>query len=617
VTVSDYVSEGITVSYTAERLLTISLDGTILDNVELTESAGISRCVVPTESGYALAHEETMDFYDTAGTLCGTIEDCHCIALLRLPDQQLLAYYYVYELDSDGLEQAVFSLNYVDEAQYLLGDSCPLPAGMDVKSIDCDAAGTLYILNREDPYGIWPWGVYTLAVDSGELTLLFPWEDITQENSVQFMLAPYDQEQIFLTSLDMSSYVLSALLVNLTEATEAEAPAAEREELTLICWQSDTMLETLVREFNNRSETYTVTIRSFYEENDPEGSYQRMLTELGTGTGADLYYLPGLDGESLYQNGMLADIQQMMAMDAAFQTDAYYQTVWDALWADNGVYALYPFFHINALIGSNATLGGNTAWDWDAFLSFAQTLEEDVIPVRGITKTEVLNWVIGYDLPHYVDTETRTCTFDSSDFIKVLEFANSMPTEAVVLENYEIYQGRCALVPWGLSSVEDLALYASLYPDGFSAINYPSETGAITASCTAGFAMAAGADTDSGSWSFLKFLLSDEMQTEIFAKTGWPISKSAMHTLLQSSQLPVDDENSPFFGLENGTPLTDVDITQLEGLISQISAGGGGDETILSIVQEEAQAYFAGASSPETVASVIENRVEIYLSEQQ
>jgi ABC-type glycerol-3-phosphate transport system substrate-binding protein len=129
--------------------------------------------------------------------------------------------------------------------------------------------------------------------------------------------------------------------------------------------------------------------------------------------------------------------------------------------------------------------------------------------------------------------------------------------------------------------------------------------------------MAANADTDSGSWSFLKFLLSDEMQTEIFAKTGWPISKSAMNTLLQSSQLPVDDENSPFFGLENGTPLTDVDIAQLEGLISQISAGGSGDETILSIVQEEAQAYFAGASSPETVASVIENRVKIYLSEQQ
>lgn len=60
---------------------------------------------------------------------------------------------------------------------------------------------------------------------------------------------------------------------------------------------------------------------------------------------------------------------------------------------------------------------------------------------------------------------------------------------------------------------------------------------------------------------------------------------------------------------------TPEQIQALRDLIDSSVAATNNDETILTIIQEEAQAYFEGQKSAKDVANVIQSRVQTYVSE--
>jgi ABC-type glycerol-3-phosphate transport system substrate-binding protein len=305
-----------------------------------------------------------------------------------------------------------------------------------------------------------------------------------------------------------------------------------------------------------------------------------------------------------------------MNSDPEFEATDYYQEILKCWEKDGALYEIAPYFGINALVGSQSTLKGRTSWTWKDFQDFCATLDDDVIAVRGLTQTELIRWVSSYALNDFVNLEEGTCSFDSDEFISLLQFAKTMPVEEELLEDIDIAQGRCALLPWGLSSVQDYAYYARLYPDGFSLIGFPANEGGVCAVCADTFGLGTSENAYSGGWAFLKFLLSDEAQVEIWGEMGWPISKSAMETLLEEAQLPVDNERSPFYGLENAQPLTANDAARIQEYIQMVDKIYSSDETILTILEEETESLFSGDKSEKAVADIIQNRVGIYLAEQ-
>jgi multiple sugar transport system substrate-binding protein len=110
-------------------------------------------------------------------------------------------------------------------------------------------------------------------------------------------------------------------------------------------------------------------------------------------------------------------------------------------------------------------------------------------------------------------------------------------------------------------------------------------------------------------WDFIKFLLSDEMQSS--AGTAFPVEKEAFKKKEKES-----------FKLYNKN-LSEKDITELvdkyhnniENIISDINAYSYADPKINKIVEEEVKAFFTGQKSAENTAAAIQNKVNIYLNE--
>ena len=60
---------------------------------------------------------------------------------------------------------------------------------------------------------------------------------------------------------------------------------------------------------------------------------------------------------------------------------------------------------------------------------------------------------------------------------------------------------------------------------------------------------------------------------------------------------------------------TPEQVQAVRDLIDSAVAASNNDETVLSIISEEAQGYFEGQKSAKDVAGVIQSRVQTYISE--
>lgn len=87
-----------------------------------------------------------------------------------------------------------------------------------------------------------------------------------------------------------------------------------------------------------------------------------------------------------------------------------------------------------------------------------------------------------------------------------------------------------------------------------------------------------------------------------------------MEDIFSKSALPTSDKNSLFYDSEF-QPLTEAEVEYLRSLIESASQRYFRYQQVLTIVDEEAKAYFSGDKSANEVCKIIQNRAMIYLGE--
>lgn len=116
----------------------------------------------------------------------------------------------------------------------------------------------------------------------------------------------------------------------------------------------------------------------------------------------------------------------------------------------------------------------------------------------------------------------------------------------------------------------------------------------------------------SGCWEFLKsFLAMDYQQTVETQGLGIPIRRDAMTRSTEDEILLI----AQAYGVSEDA-VADLEAQAIQ-TIETASIMSNGNEAVFSILQEEAQAYFAGDKTAEQAADNIQSRVSIYLAEQE
>ena len=596
-------------SFTTERLLGCSPDGEEVQMVSLpTLNCRVRDLGADRNGNFVLAtSDDELLLVAPSGALLGAIPDCAVQNLAVLSDHTVFVYHYV----QDGSD-LTFMLDLLDTDRLALTGDYPLLNGDSCQNMTMLACGDRLLFATSPDDESQPYGVYAFDVQAGTYTLLTTWEALGLEGRVNIPLAAASADCFWVYSLQLGTGAVEARQITTEAPPQTEGAAAEKQTLTLGCREADAYLTTLVNGFNRQSEEYQVQLRAFSDPDQPEKGTDRMVAELLAGDTADVYCLMNLDGAAMEKAGLLADLKPLLEQDGV---EAY---LWNilSLWETDGhLYELAPYCTLEALAGSSETIPRTEGWTWAEFETFCAGLPEGVVPIRGVTREDMLGLCARYAQRDFMDAKAGQCWFDGGAFARLLEFAASFPAEADLLTDEQIAAGACALLPWGLSGVDDYQRYRLLYPEGFALIGYPSGTDSgVLASCLDTWAVGADSENTGGAWAFLQYLLGESCQRQVYAHMGFPVNQAALNDLLRRATLPVNNADSWFYDTD-AQPLTAGEAAWLQTTLEQVSARMQADEIITAIIQEEAACLIAGTKSADAVAEIIQSRVAIYLAE--
>ncbi len=255
--------------------------------------------------------------------------------------------------------------------------------------------------------------------------------------------------------------------------------------------------------------------------------------------------------------------------------------------------------------------------------------------LNASTQTEMLDSCMRMASSQFIDPKSGKCSFDSDEFIQMLEFINRFPKEIgedyytdQYWENYDS-QWREGRVLTSYNYVGDFRDYNIMkkvtFGEDITMIGFPSSDGDGSVLVPGNeFAMSSKSKNKEGAWKFLRTFITEEYQSEIY---GFTLSiKQLKERAKQAMEKPYyEDENGNKVEYENTyyingeeiviPVMTKEETDQISAFIESVDKRAYRNTNVQNIITEEVAAFFEGQKSAQAVAEVIQSRVKVYVNE--
>ncbi len=392
--------------------------------------------------------------------------------------------------------------------------------------------------------------------------------------------------------------------------------------------------------FNESQSKYHIQCNS-YETSDGEifDGFDRAIL---SGEIGDMVVLrsDGEDWRKYADAGLFVDLYTLMDGDATFDVGDMFGCVKEPFEIDGKLHTIVPKFTIRTLTGKAENLP--EVWDTAAAVELAKSLPDTSSLLRGMTQyTATENLLMLGGASEFIDNESATCSFDSDEFVALLEYIASLPTEVDgeidYASNAEYVDDEWILCDERIGCfAEYMRAVTRFGEDETRFVGYPSgvdgEIGAAVIIPSELLAISATSEHRDGAWEFAKFLMSptcvvDEMRGMRYI----PGLRSSLDAWYESEKLyqyyfPYGSNN---YDMEWSAPvpenrregdgvameLTDEVIAGFVELVDGIKVSAALPTKVEEIIREEVEVFLASAKSAEDTAKLIQSRVGIYLSE--
>ena len=430
--------------------------------------------------------------------------------------------------------------------------------------------------------------------------------------------------------------------------------ATEKETITLGVLQAgNSHLLRCISQFNRNSTDYRIEVREYYDTYLASGQAEAkeeartaLHMDISSGRCPDLLVLEYDDLEAYAAKGLLEDLAPYLEEDGELELA---DNVIEAYTFHGKLCALPGALQIRTLAGCTERLGelGDAAgWTLEEMMEFIDSNPDST--VFSADAGQLLEYSLVFNQSHFVDWEAHTCDFTSDEFIRLLEFCGRFSdrkgTEGAEVLDMMERSNTALLHEVELVRPQDIILLAQiLQTEDISYVGFPTvdgSVGSLLEDCGGTCAISSKSKHKEEAWAFVELLL-----------TGWENPPKSYSALKGTKGFPTElgtreryfakvSENPYRIG-EDGeiytwdgkperyayhalssramqvffyTPLPEETDLICALLDSSTTARGGGQ--ISSIVAQEAASYFSGQKSAADVAALIQNRVSIYLEEQ-
>lgn len=456
-------------------------------------------------------------------------------------------------------------------------------------------------------------------------------------------------------------------------------PSKEKKIITLATLNMDSEMRTLISDFNKNSSEYRIKVTDYSEYNtgdDYTAGITKLNTEIIAGRVPDIiavgYFMPI---DQYAAKGILEDLTPYIERDLG--KDALVEDFFKTLRDDNGkLYEAYSAFTMQTLVGLRSVVGDEADWSFKKLQEAFATLPEGASIVGDYySRSAALYMFLYSNMDKFVNWETGKCTFDSQDFIDLLETVKTFPADedinyddgetAYVSDQVKVLTGKQLLSNANAYSLTDFRAntFYAYGKDDISFVGYPG-TGAAFSAVGMGYAISAKSENKEAAWQFVSRILTEDYQNgqnKYGYYNGFPTNEAVFDKMMKAEATPTFDENavisSTYVVGNNGTS-SDGGLGEREPYYSgatndkgvheqpKTTYGFGGDFTVeiyamteqekevvldllkntttfmrydsslSDIINEEIQPFFKGEKSAADAAKMIQSRATIYVNEQ-
>lgn len=510
-----------------------------------------------------------------------------------------------------------------------------MPSSYNSNSLNPAPGGGLLV---NDGTRLWKYDLETEETEE-----ILTWTDCDINGSYVRMIQPMEDGRIAVYSENWSDNTKEVAYLTKTEA----AKVTEKKIITLATMFSDQDIQQAVVNFNKRSDTYKVKIVTYFDESTEwtETKYQDAMAALNNAITSsncpDIIDLSYGNVNSYVSKGLLADLAPYLE-NSSVKKEELMESVLDAYTFGDRLVCVPTGFTISTIMGRTSQLGERTSWTIKDIMEFAAQYPEAKL-FEYSSKGSMLNTCLQYSSDAFIDYSTGKCSFDSQEFLEILEFANTFETETEWDREgdslpKQISDGRILLNAINIYEMTEMQMYSLMFNEPVTFIGYPTVDGSNGnringQNC---YAITTKSKNPEGAWSFIESMLQYEEVSEWRGNSYFPIRKDMLEESFEIAMKEngAYDENGDIMLDENGDPMIQPKVTwgyddwvcevyaatpeqvqAVRELIDSSVAATNNDETILNIIQEEAQGYFEGQKSAQDVANVIQSRVQTYVSE--
>lgn len=371
--------------------------------------------------------------------------------------------------------------------------------------------------------------------------------------------------------------------------------------LTLLTDYPRAELYTIVNDFNRTSEGYRVEVQLLGEG----GLTAELLrTQLIAGEGPDIF--------AFYDRSSLADLGANSFEDLLIYLDADEEYGRDTLVPElleamcvQGKLSWLPYsFGISTFTAPSAYLS-EPGFSFDEAKQAAAKAGLPLFP-GWMTRDILWGWLSDFAVGQYMDLEAGTCSFDSEDYISLLEecaaAASEFGSDSAALYNsllqFELLQ-----------NLIRVSTISSNYGGDYAYVGAPNETtNGSMFSPDLCFTISSASGKKDAAWQLVRSCLSDEHQQMNI--TSFPTSACVLDAMIN------DAVKNGVHYYEYEYELDEADAAKLRGLISETQTVQDAYPAVLNIMAEDAAQFFAGQITAEQAAVYTQNRVSTWLAEQ-
>ena len=516
---------------TGQELLKIDLSG-IVDNVY------VNTVSIDDDGNIYVGYEMTIAVLDNSGTLMFTLEVPNWASqLIRMPDGTVAHFGYV----DDGQ-----MLKRIDSTTKDWGEEIMMP----INAYNLYPGGGEYGLLYSDGSNL-----FGIDTDTGESSILLNFINSDIGSTSTGDVTMLSDESVVLTAytIDYNNMSAGMRAIKFDIIILKKVPADSippKTVLTLACFSVDMNLRSSIVNFNRTNQKYRIQVNdySLYRtDDDYYAGLTKLSTEIISGSIPDILLTSSLPFSQYVAKGYIEDLYPYLDADPEFNRSTLVESALKASEIDGKLYQIFPNFAIYSMWGNPSVLGYETGWNMDEFLEVIQANPEATSPMGSLlSKDNFLMLMVLLGGEQFINWSAGTTNFDSDEFVRILEFTNTFPSE--VEFNFETYVSEEQLIASGqqiirMSTVRDfMAMLAERVRFGGEIVykGLPSQSRAGNAIVISGsMAMTSVCKDKEGAWEFMREILADDgpqtQRSSIWSMFGFPMNRAAFERMLMDA----------------------------------------------------------------------------------